>query len=217
MSRVPGVAQVRAQFFYDTDYRCVGATASNSDQVARSEKILFQSTRNGDLSLSNFPSANGLVGNQLFQVKAVRHEIHFQTINGSYGAGTTGVAGLAELVAVVLGGSTFDFQVNDRSAFQGPVTMTPAGGGPFGFSANADKPVLTNGEPTGKQIYALPLPIDIDANEPVKMIEKKYSLASGGGTGSPTSAIDVVAAINDFQGQKLARAYIDGIHTRDAT
>jgi hypothetical protein len=205
---------VRAQFFYDTDYRCVGATASNSDQVARSEKILFQSTRNGDLSLSNFPSANGLVGNQLFQVKAVRHEIHFQAINGS--VASTGLTGIAELVAVVLGGSTFDFQVNDRSAFQGPVTMTPAGGGPFGFSADAAKPVLTNGEPTGKQIYALPLPIDIDANEPVKMIEKKYSLASGGGTPSQ-AAVDVVAAINDFAGQKLARAYIDGIHTRDAT
>jgi hypothetical protein len=214
MSRVPGVAQVRAQFFYDTDYRCVGATASNSDQVARSEKILFQSTRNGDLSLSNFPSANGLVGNQLFQVKAVRHEIHFQAINGS--VASTGLTGIAELVAVVLGGSTFDFQVNDRSAFQGPVTMTPAGGGPFGFSADSAKPVLTNGEPTGKQIYALPLPIDIDANEPVKMIEKKYSLASGGGTPSQ-AAVDVVAAINDFAGQKLARAYIDGIHTRDAT
>jgi len=214
MSRVPGVAQVRAQFFYDTDYRCVGVTASNSDQVARSEKILFQSTRNGDLSLSNFPSANGLVGNQLFQVKAVRHEIHFQAINGS--VASTGLTGIAELVAVVLGGSTFDFQVNDRSAFQGPVTMTPAGGGPFGFSADSAKPVLTNGEPTGKQIYALPLPIDIDANEPVKMIEKKYALASGGGT--PTqAAVDVVAAINDFAGQKLARAYIDGIHTRDAT
>ena len=214
MSRVPGVAQVRAQFFYDTDYRCVGVTASNSDQVARSEKILFQSTRNGDLSLSNFPSANGLVGNQLFQVKAVRHEIHFQAINGS--VGSTGLTGIAELVAVVLGGSTFDFQVNDRSAFQGPVTMTPAGGGPFGFSADSAKPVLTNGEPTGKQIYALPLPIDIDANEPVKMIEKKYALASGGG--SPTQdAVDVVAAINSFAGQKLALAYIDGIHTRDAT
>ena len=215
MSRVPGVAQVRAQFFYDTDYRCAGQTSSSSDQVARSEKILFQSTRNGDLSLSNFPSANGLVGNQLFQVKAVRHEIHFQAINGSYGAGSTGVLGIAELFAVVLGGSTFDFQVNDRSAFQGPVTMTPAGGGPFGFSADADKPVLTNGEPTGKQIYALPLPIDIDANEPVKMIEKKYSLASGGG--SAQAAVDIVAVINDFVGQKLARAYIDGIHTRDAT
>jgi hypothetical protein len=214
MSRVPGVAQVRAQFFYDTDYRCVGVTASNSDQVARSEKILFQSTRNGDLSLSNFPSANGLVGNQLFQVKAVRHEIHFQAINGS--VASTGLTGIAELVAVVLGGSTFDFQVNDRSAFQGPVTMTPAGGGPFGFSADSAKPVLTNGEPTGKQIYALPLPIDIDANEPVKMIEKKYSLASGGGTPSQ-AAVDVVTAINDFAGQKLARAYIDGIHTRDAT
>jgi hypothetical protein len=216
MSRVPGVAQVRAQFFYDTDYRCVGVTASNSDQVARSEKILFQSTRNGDLSLSNFPSANGLVGNQLFQVKAVRHEIHFQAINGSVDSASSGIDGIAELVAVVLGGSTFDFQVNDRSAFQGPVTMTPAGGGPFGFSANAAKPVLTNGEPTGKQIYALPLPIDIDANEPVKMIEKKYSLASGGGSPSQ-AAIDVVLAINNFAGQKLARAYIDGIHTRDAT
>ena len=213
MSRVPGVAQVRAQFFYDTDYRCVGVTASNSDQVARSEKILFQSTRNGDLSLSNFPSANGLVGNQLFQVKAVRHEIHFQAIGGS--VASSGVTGIAELVAAVLGGSTFDFQVNDRSAFQGPVTMTPAGGGPFGFSADTAKPVLTNGEPTGKQIYALPLPIDIDANEPVKMIEKKYSLASGGG--SAQAAVDIVAVINDFVGQKLARAYIDGIHTRDAT
>lgn len=214
MSRVPGVAQVRAQFFYDTDYRYVGVTASNSESYAVSEKILFQSTRNGNLSLSNFPSANGLVGNQLFQIKAVRHEIHFQSILDSVGFGGTGT-GIAELVALVLGGSTFDLQVNDRSAFQGPVTMTPAGGGPWGFSADADKPVLTNGDPQGKQIYALPLPIDIDANEPVKMVEKKYSLTGQGG--AYAASVDVVAAINAFEGQKLARAYIDGIHTRDAT
>ncbi len=212
MSRVPGVAQVRAQFFYDTDYRYAGATAASSDMSAASEKILFQSTRNGNLSLSNFPSANGLVGNQLFQIKAIRHEIHFQWLTGtSLGGGGTGFSGIAELMSLVLGGSTFDLQVNDRSAFQGPVTMTPAGGGPWGYSADSTKPIITNGDPTGKQIYALPLPIDIDANEPVKMIEKKYTLTTDGGS------VDVVTAINSFTGQKLARAYIDGIHTRDAT
>jgi hypothetical protein len=203
------VAQVRAQFFYDTDYRYAGATAASSDMAASSEKILFQSTRNGNLSLSNFPSANGLVGNQLFQIKAIRHEVHFQALAGA--AVATGVTGIAELMALVLGGSTFDLQVNDRSAFQGPLTMTPAGGGPWGFVSDSLRPLITNGSPTGKQIYALPLPIDIDANEPVKMIEKKYSLTTSG------TAIDVVEAINSFTGQKLARAYIDGIHTRDAT
>ena len=209
MSRVPGVAQVRAQFFYDTDYRCAGASAG--DNVASSEKILFQSTRNGNLSLSNFPSSNGMVGNQLFQIKAVRHEIHFQALDGNIG-GLTGLSGIAELMALVLGGSTFDLQVNDRSAFQGPVTMTPAGGGPWGFVSDSVRPLITNGEPTGKQIYALPLPIDIDANEPVKMIEKKYELAT-----SASASLSVVSAINNFLGQKLCRAYIDGIHTRDAT
>lgn len=209
MSRVPGVAQVRAQFFYDTDYRYAGITAASSDMLASSEKILFQSTRNGNLSLSNFPSANGLVGNQLFQIKAIRHEIHFQALAGA--AVADGVTGIAELMALVLGGSTFDLQVNDRSAFQGPVTMTPSGGGPWGFVSDSLRPLITNGDPTGKQIYALPLPIDIDANEPVKMIEKKYSLTQS------ASSIDTVAAINSFTGQKLARAYIDGIHTRDAT
>jgi hypothetical protein len=209
MSRVPGVAQVRAQFFYDTDYRHGGDTAASSDMSAASEKILFQSTRNGNLSLSNFPSANGLVGNQLFQIKAIRHEIHFQKL-ANVGA-ATGVDGIAELMALVLGGSTFDLQVNDRSAFQGPVTMTPAGGGPWGFVSDSGKPLITNGSPTGKQIYALPLPIDIDANEPVKMIEKKYNLTQTSGS------VDLVAAINTWTGQKLARAYIDGIHTRDAT
>lgn len=209
MSRVPGVAQVRAQFFYDTDYRYGGDTSASSDMSAASEKILFQSTRNGNLSLSNFPSANGLVGNQLFQIKAIRHEIHFQQLAGVGAA--TGVTGIAELMALVLGGSTFDLQVNDRSAFQGPVTMTPAGGGPWGFVSDSNKPLITNGDPTGKQIYALPLPIDIDANEPVKMIEKKYNLTTTGGS------VDIVTAINTWTGQKLARAYIDGIHTRDAT
>jgi hypothetical protein len=209
MSRVPGVAQVRAQFFYDTDYRYGGDTSASSDMSAASEKILFQSTRNGNLSLSNFPSANGLVGNQLFQIKAIRHEIHFQQLAGVGAA--TGVTGIAELMALVLGGSTFDLQVNDRSAFPGPVTMTPAGGGPWGFVSDSNKPLITNGDPTGKQIYALPLPIDIDANEPVKMIEKKYNLTTTGGS------VDIVTAINTWTGQKLARAYIDGIHTRDAT
>ena len=211
MSRVPGVAQVRAQFFYDTDYRGSGVTAASSEHLARSEKILFQSTRNGDLSLSNFPTSNGLVGNQLFQIKAVRHEINFQAAAAE--VAVTGVAGIAELSALVLGGSTFDLQVNDRSAFQGPVTMTPAGGGPWGFVADSVRPLITNGSPTGKQIYALPLPIDIDANEPVKMIEKKSDLTSGG----TTAAIVLTDTINNYVGQKLSRAYIDGIHTRDAT
>lgn len=214
MSRVPGVAQVRAQFFYDTDYRGYGAsTSATPDAYATSEKILFQSTRNGNLSLSNFPSANGLVGNQLFQIKAVRHEVLFQAANGvvTFSGSTPSIVGIAELMALVLGGSTFDLQVNDRSAFQGPLTMTPAGGGPWGFVSDSVRPLITNGDPTGKQIYALPLPIDIDANEPVKMVEKKYSLAG------PSTSLDVVAAINNFEGQKLSRAYIDGIHTRDAT
>ena len=213
MSRVPGVAQVRAQFFYDTDYRCVGITASSSEHLARSEKILFQSTRNGDLSLSNFPTSNGLVGNQLFQIKAVRHEINFQAVNGLTINTSAVIIGTAEVMALVLGGSTFDLQVNDRSAFQGPVTMTPAGGGPWGFVADIARPLITNGSPTGKQIYALPLPIDIDANEPVKMIEKKSDLTSGG----TTAAIVLTDTINNYVGQKLSRAYIDGIHTRDAT
>lgn len=210
MSRVPGVAQVRAQFFYDTDYRCWGATTTG-DSLASSEKILFQSNRNGNLSLSNFPSSNGLVGNQLFQIKAVRHEIHFQAKEGA--VTVTALTGIAELMACVLGGSVFDLQVNDRSAFQGPVTMTPAGGGPWGFVSDSVKPLITNGNPTGKQIYALPLPIDIDANEPVKMVEKKYDLTEGAGG----TAVSTVTAINSFTGQKLGRAYIDGIHTRDAT
>ena len=212
MSRVPGVAQVRAQFFYDTDYRTSGVTAASSEHLARSEKILFQSTRNGDLSLSNFPTSNGLVGNQLFQIKAVRHEINFQAVAGDTIV-ATGIIGTAEVMSLVLGGSTFDLQVNDRSAFQGPVTMTPAGGGPWGFVLDEDKPLITNGSPTGKQIYALPLPIDIDANEPVKMIEKKSDLTSGGSI----AAIVLTDTINNYLGQKLSRAYIDGIHTRDAT
>ena len=213
MSRVPGVAQVRAQFFYDTDYRGSGVTAASSEHLARSEKILFQSTRNGDLSLSNFPTSNGLVGNQLFQIKAVRHEINFQAVNGLTINTSAVIIGTAEVMALVLGGSTFDLQVNDRSAFQGPVTMTPAGGGPWGFVADSARPLITNGSPTGKQIYALPLPIDIDANEPVKMIEKKSDLTSGG----TTAAIVLTDTINNYVGQKLSRAYIDGIHTRDAT
>ena len=83
--------------------------------------------------------------------------------------------------------------------------MTPAGGGPWGFVSDSASPLITNGEPDAPSIYVLPLPIAITKRQAIAMIEKKFAWGS----------VDIAAAINNYTGGKMLRAYIDGYNTRD--
>jgi hypothetical protein len=155
----------------------------------------------------------------------VRHEIQFYAA-GVLGIGVTGAAGTEafnaavglnssdQLMQVALTSCTFSFKVSEKIEFEGPVTMTPAGGGVYGqktkdkqddtvfFSGSS---ILTNGVPDSGSIYVLPLPVAITKRQGIQMIEKKFNMGT----------VNVVTAINEFKGAKLLRAYIDGYNTRD--
>jgi hypothetical protein len=129
----------------------------------------------------------------------------FYSVGGNSTLAGGGLTSAAELSIWTLSTSVFQFQVDTKIEFEGPLTMTPAGGGPWGFVSDSANPLITNGEPDAPSIYVLPLPIAITKRQAIAMIEKKF--AWGG--------VDVAAAINDFEGGKLLRAYIDGYNTRD--
>lgn len=222
MAKVLGLRQQRVQFFYDTDFRTVGASAGSD--LAASEKILFAGATPGDLSRTNMPSPGQLTSDQTFLCFAVRHEIQFYNATLAYlapGAGNTGLTALQSadsLMIWTVNSSTFSFKVSEKIEFEGPVSMTPAGGGVCGQIgvttaglAAAGVSNLTNGVPASGSIYVLPLPVAITKRQGIQMIEKKFNL---NGT-APAVTVNIVNEINGFLGGKLFRAYIDGYNTRD--
>lgn len=224
MAKVLGLRQQRVQFFYDTDHRGQGAFSAGDDNFAAAEKILFAAARPGDLSRTNMPSAGQLTSDQTFLCFAVRHEVqYFATAangSGSTSAGeaafstASAVSSASQLFQAVLNSSTFSFKVSEKIEFEGPISMTPAGGGPSGVKTqdktdidnhSSGSSVLNNGSPDSGSIYVLPLPIAVTKRQGLQMIEKKFAYGTG----------DIVTAINNYQGAKLFRAYIDGYNTRD--
>lgn len=200
MAKIVGVRQQRVQFFYDTDFLVNGAVTSG-ENLALAQKQLFVSAAIGNLSRSNMPAPGQLTGDQTFLTYAVRHEVGFyEGVSGSYST--------ADLMWLTLHNSTFRYQVGEKVEFEGPVTMTPAGGGPFGFISDSTQPLITNGVPENKAIYVLPLPIAVTKRQGIRVEEYKNSL-------SGTSSIDTVALINAYTGYRVFRCYIDGFNTRD--
>jgi len=213
MAKVLGLRQQRVQFFYDTDFRVTGVVATGP-MLAAAEKILFAAATPGDLSLTNLPAPGQLTSDQTFLTFAVRHEVNFFPIAASNdflgGAGSI-LTTTAQHIIWCLQSSTFQFKVSEKIEFEGPLTMTPAGGGPWGFVADSASPLIVNGEPDSPAIYVMPLPVAITKRQGIQMIEKKFTLQNPAGA----AAIDIVTAINNYPGGRLLRAYIDGYNTRD--
>ena len=212
MAKVLGLREQRVQFFYDTDFITSGTTnATDTANYAVAQKNLFSDARAGNLLRTNLQGPGQLLSDQTFLTFAVRHELMFFSTHTESGAtqGNTvaagGIGAASELSIWTLSTSVFQFQVDTKIEFEGPLTMTPAGGGPWGFISDSATPLITNGEPDAPSIYVLPLPIAITKRQAIAMIEKKFSW--GG--------VDVAAAINDYEGGKMLRAYIDGYNTRD--
>lgn len=206
MAKVLGLKEQRVQFFYDTDFKTQGQTTASSADYVKSEKILFSNPEQGDLSRTNMFSSGMLVDDQTFLTFAVRHELQFFSANSvvTQGAAAPTLANVQELSVWTLHNSAFQFQVSAKVEFEGPLTMTPAGGGPWGYVNDSTSPLIVNGDPASPSIYVLPLPVAITKRQGIQMIEKKFAFNN----------IDLPAAINGFQGGKLLRAYIDGYHTR---
>jgi hypothetical protein len=205
MAKVLGLREQRVQFFYDTDFKCFGTTSSNSRDYAVSEKILFATVSGqGDLSRTNLVTPGQLSSDQTFLTFAVRHELNFFKVNDN-GTSPAGLVSVAELSVWVLANSSFQYKVSEKVEFEGPLSMTPAGGGSWGYVNDSTSPLIVNGEPDAPSIYVLPLPVAVTKRQAIQMIEKKATFNN----------INVLTSINDFQGGKLLRAYIDGYNTRD--
>lgn len=212
MAKVLGLREQRVQFFYDTDFVSTGITDSTDNlNLAVAQKNLFSDARAGNFLRTNLQGPGQLLSDQTFLTFAVRHEyLFFATANIDGVTQNTIAAGpllnsAAQLSVWVGATSTFQFQVDTKIEFEGPLSMTPAGGGPWGFVADSATPLITNGEPDAPSIYVLPLPIAITKRQAIAMIERKYIW----------DGVDIAGAINAYTGGKLLRAYIDGYNTRD--
>lgn len=205
MPKVNGFREQRVQFFYDTDFLTWGNGAT-ADQ-ASAAKTLFAAAVPGNLSRTNMPSPGQLTGDQTFVCFAIRHEIGFR---GGVATAATGIpAGAIDTASVAFWTiflSTFRFQVGQKPQFEGPISMTPAGGGPWGYVADSAQPIVLNGDPQQRAIYVLPLPISITQREAIAMEEYKGQLGSD---------LVLTSVINSYSGGKAFRAYIDGYNTRD--
>ena len=206
MAKVLGLREQRVQFFYDTDFIIDGATAAaDTANLAVAQKNLFSDARAGNLLRTNLQGPGQLLSDQTFLTFAVRHEVMFYATNAGNAVAAGGINTAAQLQIWTLSTSIFQFQVDTKIEFEGPLTMTPAGGGPWGFVSDSASPLITNGEPDAPSIYVLPLPIAITKRQAIAMIEKKFAWGN----------VDIATAINAYTGGKMLRAYIDGYNTRD--
>lgn len=208
MARLNNIREQRVQYFYDTDFITAGAQSASTDNrdIARSSKQLFAAAQPGAKERTNMPAPGFLTSDQTFLTYAVRHEMLFH--GGNYPGGAAGFQDTRAVALLTLTLSSFEFQVSEKVAFEGPITMTPAGGGPWGFNFDSAQPIIVNGEPQSKAIYVLPLPVPVVARQGIRVNELKATIAG-------TTSIDLPTYINGYTGAKLLRCYLDGFNTRD--
>ena len=209
MAKVVGIRQQRVQFFWDTLFKSRGDVVTANipaDHQALPERDLFVASR-GTFDLSNMPTGGMFTSDQTFLTYAVRHELQF------YGgvAATAGFITTGAVFMVALNSLMFRYQVSEKYEFEGPWSMTPAGGGPWGMATDSQQPIITNGEPQARSIYVLPLPVAVTKRQGIRMNERIFNY-----TGTVNNAtLNAVTMINDYTGIRLGRAYIDGYNTRD--
>jgi hypothetical protein len=208
MAKLIGIREQRVQFFYDTDINATGVVTSGRD-MATSSKPLF-TTSPGDKVRTNMPAGGFLTGDQTFLIFAVRHEILIYGGAVREAEAITGFNTTAAVAAWAIAMSTFELSIEQKLMFEGPVTMSPAGGGPSGFVGELLQPLINNGEPSNKAIYVLPLPVPVTKRQGIKLEERKHQWTTPGSVGA-----NILDMLNYYTGGKLIRAYIDGFNTRD--
>ena len=215
MAKIIGYKQQRVQFFYDSLIRARGDLSAANDLGTTT--TLFAGATPGILARTNLKVAGQLANDETFLTYAVRHELYLRPTGRSNSNTTSSSLDLdlrsAGLFRDILHHTCFQFNVSEKTEFEGPWAMTPAGGGTWGFLADSVDVNFVNGEPQSRAIYVLPLPIPIAARQAIQMREYFENIPAGGGTG--TAAVTVLDNLNTFEGVKIARAYIDGFHSRD--
>lgn len=210
MAKIVGLRQQRVQYFYDTVMKSRGdATVANipNGHLVQAEQRLFVTAR-GSFDLSNMVTGGQLTSDQTFLTYAVRNEIQF------YGGRSSAVAAFSETGAVHIlytNNCTFQYSCSEKVEFEGPVAMTPAGGGPWGFISDSTQPLLTNGSPQSRSIYVLPLPVAVAARQGIYVTVRVFDLL---GT-TVNATVSTVNVVNFYTGMRLHRCYLDGYHTRD--
>lgn len=213
MGKILGYKQQRVQFFYDSLFRARGSLST----AVATRTTLFAAASVGVLARTNLQVPGQFASDQTFLTYAVRHELYLRP-SGLSNSNTAVQSTDLDLRAAgvfrdTIHHTTFQFQVGDKVEFEGPWHMTPAGGGEWGYISDSVDVLLVNGEPSSRSIYVLPLPIPITKRQAVAMIETFEDIPAGGATG--TTAVTVLTNLNQFQGVKIARAYVDGYHSRD--
>lgn len=215
MAKILGYKQQRVQFFYDTLVRQRGAASGNL--VVGSTVKLFSSANVNSLVNTNLKQPGSLANDETFLIYAVRHEVMLRPTGQSNSNTTSASLDLdlrsAGLFRDLVHHTTFQLQISEKFEFEGPLFMTPAGGGAWGFLSDSVDVNFTNGEPQARGIYVLPLPIPVAARQSISMIETFQDIPAGGGAG--TTDVTVLSNLNTFQGVKIIRGYIDGFHSRD--
>lgn len=213
MGKIVGYKQQRVQFFYDT---LVRARGSLSVAIGTTPQ-LFAGATIGTLQNTNLKTPGMLTSDETFLTYSVRHEVYLRPTGQSNGNTTSTSVDLdlrtSGLFRDLIHNTCFRFQVSDKVEFEGPIFMTPAGGGEWGFIGDSVDVILVNGEPQARAIYVLPLPVPIAARQAIIMTEVFATIPAGGSAG--TTAVTVLDNLNSFQGVKIIRAYIDGYHSRD--
>ena len=213
MAKVIGYKQQRVQYFYDSLVRARGSLGT----ALASRVVLFSGATPGVLARTNLKIAGQLANDETFLTYAVRHELYLRPTGQSNSNTTSSALDMdlrsAGLFRDLIHHTTFQYAVSEKVEFEGPWFMTPAGGGTWGFLSDSVDVNFVNGEPQSRAIYVLPLPIPVAARQAIQMVEQFEDIPAGGAAG--TTAVTVLSNLNTFQGVKIARAYIDGFHSRD--
>lgn len=204
--------QVQYQPLYGTDFFFAGATPSGNENTAMGEKNLFDNQKSATSNRSNVPAGGKLPGNQTFRLFTVQVEQFFTTVGG-VAAGMSTLRGVAELSLAHLHSTAIELDFTEMQVIKLPITMAPAGAGPWGFISDSTRPLITNGAPESPAKYVFPKdssPV-IEQNATLKLLVKRESIPTSSGS------IDVASEINSFTGLKLCRIHLGGIKLRSAT
>jgi len=196
--------EVYAQPLWDADFLTVGAITSGNDLV-QSEKVLFTGNNVGNIQRTNMQTSGILPGMQAMKVYAVRGELFFYESNDTGAA--TGLSGVAELFVHALHATAITFRITDAEILKAPLSMVPAGMGPWGYVADSTAPIVTNGQPANPAKYVLKMPATIEQQGGVNLTVSHSTLG----------AVNIVTAINTWTGLKASRYYLDGLKLRNAT
>lgn len=151
-------------------------------------------------------------------------------LNGASVAGTNSRA--LDLYELIGYGCHLSLTAGEKVQFSSQLVYCPAGMGVFGSTTENSRNIASNGWPSQENILLLAKDIPIPARQgfnvqlnffPFKPITGNVP-GSGPGTsagtaGNPassyTSALDVLAYLNSFDGIKLLGVMLDGVKTRD--